>query len=110
MADKKQLYRVTFMNQGEVYEVYAKSVSQGGLFGFIEIEQMVFGERTQVVIDPAEEKLADEFADVVRSYVPMHAIIRIDEVKKQGPAKVTKVEGDGKVMPFPVYTGRGPEK
>lgn len=99
------LYRVSFYNQGKVYEVYARSVSQGGLYGFVEIESLVFGEKSQVVVDPGEEKLASEFADVVRFYVPMHAVIRIDEVSKRGTAKVTPVEDGGKVMPFPVYGG-----
>lgn len=100
-----RLYRVTFYNQGQVYEVYARGVSQQGLYGFVEVESLVFGEKTQVVVDPAEERLAAEFADVVRSYIPMHAVIRIDEVSKRGSAKVTPAEEGGKVMPFPVYGG-----
>lgn len=104
----ERLYRVAFLNQGEVYEVFARSVSQGALFGFVEIEQLVFGERSSVVIDPAEEKLASEFADVERSYIPMHAVIRIDEVTRRGNAKVTPVDGDSKVRPFPVYTRQTP--
>jgi hypothetical protein len=31
----------------------------------------------------------------------MHSILRIDEVKKQGTAKITNLEG-GNVTPFPV--------
>ncbi|MDN5862978.1 MAG: DUF1820 family protein [Salinisphaera sp.] len=105
---RKPIYRVAFFNHGRVYELYARSVSQGGLYGFVEIESLVFGERSQVVVDPSEEKLASEFADVVRSYIPMHAVIRIDEVKKRGSAKITDVrDGGDKVMPFPVYTQRG---
>ncbi|MES1952539.1 hypothetical protein S4A8_16852 [Salinisphaera sp. S4-8] len=108
-ADSKQrLYRVAFFNQGEVYEVFARSVSQGALFGFVEIEKLVFGERSSVVIDPAEERLADEFADVERSYIPMHSVIRIDEVTRRGTARVTSADGDSKVRPFPVYTRQGP--
>lgn len=103
------LYRVTFLNQGQVYEVYARSVTQGGLFGFVEVESLVFGERSEVVVDPSEEKLANEFADVVRSYVPMHSIVRIDEVNRRGHARITDAKGDGgKVMPFPGYPGGGP--
>jgi len=98
------LYRVAFHNRGEVYEVYARSVSQGGLYGFVEIEELVFGERTQLVVDPGEEKLAAEFADVKRSYIPMHAVIRIDEVTRRGKARVTPAEGSSKVRQFPVYT------
>jgi len=42
----KQLFKVVFMSQGQVYEVYARSVGQGDLFGFIVIEELVFGDMT----------------------------------------------------------------
>lgn len=87
------------MNQGKVYEVYARSVSQGSLFGFVEIEQLVFGERSGVLVDPAEERIKSEFAGVTRSFLPMHAIIRIDQVEKQGVSKIS--DADGNVTPFP---------
>jgi hypothetical protein len=44
MAEKrKKVFKVVFVSQGQVFEVYAKSVSQGGLFGFVEIEGLLFG-------------------------------------------------------------------
>jgi hypothetical protein len=103
---KRKLYRVSFLSQGKVYEVYARKVSQSGLYAFVEIEQLVFGERSSVVVDPGEEKLKSEFADVVRSYIPMHTVLRIDEVSKQGISKISDSPGgeSSKVTPFPVYT------
>ena len=102
---KTTLYKVIFHNQSKIYEIYAKSVHQGEMFGFIEIEQLVFGEKTLIVVDPSEENLKSEFSEVSRTYIPMHSIIRIDEVKKQGTPKITDNEGGGEnVMPFPVYT------
>jgi len=103
---RKTLYKVIFHNQGKVYEIYARSVHQGAMFGFIEIEKLAFGEKTSVVVDPSEENLKSEFSDVTRTYIPMHSIIRIDEVNKQGPARVTEADG-GNIMPFPVYTRGG---
>lgn len=102
---KKTLYKVIFHNQGKIFEIYAKSVHQGAMFGFIEIEQLVFGEKTSLVVDPSEENLKSEFGEVIRTYIPMHSVIRIDEVKKQGTPKITEGSGGGEnVMPFPVYT------
>ena len=99
------LYKVVFVNQGQIYEVYARSVGQGDLFGFIAIEELVFGEKTTVVVDPSEEKIKSEFEHVKRTYVPMHAVIRIDEVDKRGTAKISKVEGGNVAQfPMPVYT------
>lgn len=105
----KPIYRIVFLNQGKVYEVYARSVSQAGtLFGFVEIEEFVFDARKGVVVDPAEERLRIEFAGVKKTYVPMHYVLRIDEVDKQGTSKISAAEG-GNVAQFPVplYTPQG---
>ncbi len=95
------IYKVIFFNQGQIYEIYARQIYQSDLYGFIEIEEMVFGKRAQVVVDPGEEKLKAEFEDVNRSYIPMHAIVRIDEVDREGVAKVSEIKGDN-VAPFPM--------
>ncbi len=109
MSDQR-IYRVIFLNQGNTYEVFAREVSQGGLFGFIEVAGLLFGERSQVVIDPSEESLKSEFEGVTRFHVPMHAVVRVDEVQREGTARIVahKQEG-GSVSPFPVpiYTPKG---
>ncbi len=103
MAGNK-IFKVVFFNQGKVYEVFAHQVYQSDMYGFVTIEQLVFNERGGVVVDPGEEKLKTEFDAVKRSYIPMHSIIRIDEVEKQGASKIT--ETDQNVTPFPstIYT------
>ena len=101
---KSHLYKIIFLNQGKVFEIYARSVSQGALFGFVEVEELVFGERTTVVVDPSEEKIKSEFENVKRTYLPMHSIIRIDEVDKQGTSKISKLEGNVTQFPMPIYT------
>lgn len=95
------IFKIMFVNQGKVYEVYARKVSQGRLFGFIEVEELVFGERTTVVLDPSEERIKSEFTGVKCTMLPMHSILRIDEVKKQGVSKITALEG-GNVAQFPM--------
>jgi hypothetical protein len=99
MANTSEIYKVTFLNKGKVYELFVKQVYQSDLYGFIEIEDYVFDERSQLVVDPSEEKLKAEFSGVKRSFIPMQAIIRIDEVEKSGVSKITN--GDN-VSPFPV--------
>jgi len=101
----RRLYKISFVNQGKVYEVYARSVVQGSLFGFIEVEKLVFGTRSTVVLDPAEERIKAEFTGVRRTFIPMHAILRIDEVEKEGVSKVSAVEGGNVAQfPMPIYT------
>lgn len=95
------IFRIVFVNQGKVYEIYARKVSHGGLLGFVEVEELVFGERSSVVVDPGEERIQAEFAGVKRSYLPLHSVIRIDEVRKQGVSKISALEG-GNIAQFPV--------
>ena len=99
MGNSSEIYRITFLNKGKVYEVFVKQVYQSDLYGFIEIEDYVFNEKSQVVVDPSEEKLKAEFNGVRRSFIPMQAIIRIDEVDKSG---VSKISNGDNITPFPV--------
>ena len=104
MANKdqpKSVYRVLFHSQGQVYEVYAHNIYQSDLYGFVEIEDYTFGNRSQMLIDPSEDRLRNEFEGVQRSFVPMHAIVRIDEVEKEGVTKISDSKGE-KVTPFPL--------
>ena len=101
----KKLYKIIFTSQGKVYEVYANQVSNSNLLGFIEIEDLIFGERSKVVIDPSEEKIQSEFKGVKRTYIPMHSVIRVDEVDKQGVSKISKAEVDNVTqLPNQVFT------
>jgi hypothetical protein len=99
---KKNLFRISFANQEAIYEIYARSIKESELFGFIEVEELVFGEQTSLVVDPSEERLKMEFNGVKRTFIPMQSIFRIDEVDRQGVAKVKdKINYDNKVSPFP---------
>ncbi len=102
MSEKKHVYKITFLNEGKVYEIYAKRVSQGGLFGFVEVEQLLFGQKSSVVLDPSEETLRTEFGGVQRTYIPLHSVIRIDEVEKRGAGKIHDLTvKDGKIHQLP---------
>ncbi|MDE0052955.1 MAG: DUF1820 family protein [Gammaproteobacteria bacterium] len=101
MPKDSRIYRIYFHSHGQIYEVYARSFYQSDVYGFVVIEDYIFGERSQMVIDPAEDKLRAEFETVQRSFVPMHAVIRIDEVEKEGVAKITDSSGSN-VTPFPM--------
>ena len=109
------IFKVLFVNQGKVYEVYARKVSHGDLFGFVEVEELVFGERSTVVLDPSEERIKAEFAGVKRSYLPLHSVLRIDEVKKHGVSKITVLESGASAanvaqFPMPIYSTPPGEK
>lgn len=100
---KKRVYKVVFHSQGKVYELYARHVGQADMYGFVEVADIIFGERTAVLVDPSEERLKSEFSGVKRTYIPMHAVFRVDEVEKEGTNKiVAAAEGGTNVAPFPV--------
>lgn len=110
---KKPVYRIVFYNQGKLYELHARHVSHGELYGFVEVADLIFGERTAVVVDPSEERLKAEFNGVKRTFLPLHAVVRIDEVKKEGANKIVPAEeGASNVTPFPMplYTPGGDSK
>lgn len=105
------IFKVVFVNQGKVYEIYARKVSHGALWGFVEVEDLVFGERSAVVVDPSEERIKAEFDGVKKTYLPMHSVLRVDEVRKQGVSKISALEGSNvSQFPSPIYTPGEPRK
>lgn len=108
-GSKKKTYRVRFQNEGRIFEVYAREVTQGTLYGFVEVADLVWGTKSSVIIDPSEQELRNEFAGVTRFHVPMHAVVRIDEVDKGGTGKIVALPGaggakSGSSSPVPIYT------
>ncbi len=96
-----RIYRLSFVNQDKIFEIFARQVYESDLYGFIAVEELVFGSQSELVIDPGEERLKSEFASVSRTFIPMHSIIRIDEVEKPGVSKVHSMDGKGNnVSPF----------
>ncbi len=97
------MYKVSFLNQGKVYELYCQKVSGSDLsYGFIEISELVFETDDSVVIDPTEERLREEFEDVEVLHIPMHAVIRVEQVKKRGACVIRDSKSGEKVTPLPL--------
>ena len=96
-----RVFRISFLNQGKVYEMYARRVQQGELYGFVEVEDLLFEESSTLLVDPSTERLKSEFKGVSRTIVPIHAVIRIDEVEKEGQGKIHELGDKSNVTPFP---------
>ena len=100
---KTKLYKVTFLSQGKSIELYARHVSSSALWGFTEVGELVFNPPGEsLVVDPIEERLREEFKDTTMLHVPMHAIVRIEEVAKRGPLAIRDAASGDTIMPFPV--------
>ena len=79
------------------------------MYGFVEVEELLFGEKSSLLVDPSEDRLKSEFADVKRTFLPMHAIIRIDEVEKEGISKIrASGQASDNVAVFPHQSAYGP--
>ena len=53
---KKKTYKIIFMQLGEIYEIFAKQIYQSDMYGFIEVEEYIFKQNKQLVVDPTSEK------------------------------------------------------
>ena len=98
----KPLYKVTFLNHGRIYELYARSVASGSLWGFTEIAGLVFDVHEGVVVDPTEERLRDEFGNTRVLHLPMQSVVRIEEVEKKGQSAIRDAGTGEVVTPFPM--------
>ena len=97
------LFKVTFLNHGKVYELYARRVDSGRLWGFVEVAELVFDVHECLVVDPTEERLRDEFAGTRVLHLPMQSIVRIEEVEKKGQSAIRDAAtGEKVVTPFPL--------
>jgi len=103
--DKEKLFRVAFLNQGKVYELFCTGVCTSGLLGFVEVSGLMLEEKDSLVVDPTEEKMRDEFDGVEVLHLPMHSVLRVEQVKKKGQAVIRDRESGEKVTPFPVQPG-----
>ena len=101
MAEKR-LYKIIFLNQGKVYELFSQGVSSSGLWGFIEVSDLVFDAGEGLVVDPTEERMRQEFADARVLHLPIQTVLRIEEVEKRGPCLIRDRESGEKVTPFPI--------
>lgn len=99
----KTLYKVTFLNHGKIYELYAGRVNSGALWGFTEVADLVFDVHEGLVVDPTEERLRDEFGGTRVLHLPMQSIVRIEEVEKKGQSAIRDAaSGEKVVTPFPM--------
>jgi len=98
---QKALYKVVFLNHGKVYELFAKKILASDFYGFTQISELVFSSSDALLVDPAEEKLKEEFGKTKSLHLPMHSIVRIEEVEERTTAKIRDASSGEKIMPFP---------
>ena len=105
MADKR-LYKIIFLNGGKVYELYSEGVTTSGLWGFVEVSDLVFDSVEGLVVDPTEEKMRQEFEHAKVLHLPIQSVLRVEEVEKRGQCLIRDSKSGEKVTPFPVSPQR----
>ena len=98
------LYRVLFKQDDKIYETYAQYVSDESLVGFVEIEEFIFTDLplTQSTFEREDSDVLEKiFSGVKRCYIPVHLVLRIDEVSQIEVLNAGRGEHSN-VKPFPV--------
>lgn len=110
MAKAKPIFKIVFLNHGKIYELFASAVVASDIYGFVQVHDLIFETGETLVVDPTEERLREEFEGVRSLHLPMHSVVRIEEVANRGLCKIRDPETGEKVTPFPL-TGmkRSPE-
>lgn len=90
---EKTYYKITFTSGEEQYQVCARELASSDLYGLIEIGEFIFPSN-RLVYNPGEERLKREFEGIKRTWIPYHAIIRIDEIQESR-------ESESKIIPLP---------
>ena len=101
----KTLYRISYLNHQEVYELYARDVSSQELMGFITVSELQFDQREGVVIDPTEERLKTEFSGVKKLHVPIQSVLKIEEVTAKKSCKIKTLNPKANVPDRQPHTG-----
>ncbi len=96
---EKTYYKISFSNEDEVYQVCARHVSTSDLYGLIEIGDFIFP-ASKLVYNPGEERLRREFEGIKRTWIPYHAIVRIDEIFESRKSEI-------KIIPLESPPDRG---
>ncbi len=99
---EKRLYKIIFLNNGKVYELFSKGVTSSGLWGFVEVSDLVFDTTEGLVVDPTEEKMREEFKNARVLHLPIQTVLRVEEVEERGQCLIRDSESGEKVTPFPV--------
>lgn len=99
---QKSIYKVVFLNHGKIYEIFARRVSSSDLWGFTCVSELEFAPRDSLLVDPTEERLREEFQRTRVLHLPMHSIVRIEEVAERGTAAIRDDKTGDKVVHLPL--------
>ena len=89
------IYRVHFMWKDKARTIEARGLDMTHPY-FVSITELLFPERSTVIIDPNDDELRREFGEAHHIMIPFQSVQLIEELSKN------ETESDGKVIPFSV--------
>lgn len=88
----KKLYKIIFIDEDKKTQtIHASYLNPSSFLGLIEISDIVFIDKSEIIISPDDGKLKETFKNVERSYIPLNYIVRIDEVTIQKETPVIRL-------------------
>lgn len=88
-------YKIQFYDaKKEIFTLKAKSVSPTSFLGLIEISEILHKEESSLLITPEDDKSRLEFKNVVKTYIPIGHIIRIDEINEEEEKPLLRIVKD----------------
>ena len=101
-TENANIYRIQFKTDDKYYDLFVRNVYPSDMHGFICIEGFLFKEEESRIINPRNEKLMLEFANVEIAFIPYYQIIRIDSVHQVGESLINEhSDNNSKIRPFP---------
>jgi hypothetical protein len=92
---RKKLFKVIFMDEEKkIQTIHASKLNPSSFLGLVEISDIVFIDRSEIIISPDDGNLRTRFKNVERSYIPLNSIIRIDEVVIEKETPVIRLCGE----------------
>lgn len=88
-------YKIQFYDaKKEIFTLKAKSVSPTSFLGLIEISEIIHKEESNLLITPDDDKSRIEFKNVLKTYIPIGHIIRIDEIVEEEEKPILRIVKD----------------
>jgi len=89
---KKKLFKVVFIDEDKTIQtIHSLKLNPSSFLGLVEISDIVFIGRSEIIISPDDGKMKAKFKNVERSYIPLNSIVRIDELSLEKETPVIKL-------------------
>ncbi|MGD9808694.1 MAG: DUF1820 family protein [Deferribacterales bacterium] len=92
---RKKLYKIIFIDEDKkIQTIHSSMLNPSSFLGLVEISDIVFLDKSDIIISPDDGNLKAKFKNVERSYIPLNSIVRIDEITLEKETPVIRLHSD----------------